>query len=1297
MITQIRANRLEISDRFPLLSFTVNSSGAPRVAEIVLATDIALFRDKTKRTSTNFFSSRELGLLSLPTGPAVYTVPPQILSRFAHADRLWFGLATADAATGSNWTVDLIPNESSPYISLSGLTDKAMGRVRMFPSRSRTVSRPGAQPTAARMEWAGDASHPGTSPAMAPNGSPPEPAGVAPAANGAANRANGNGPANDAPYDDGFGPLPPADQEAASSPPPANGAAERPGLVSAEALAVAQNYTVSDQKIPVTAPQARALTTLERAALEVFIAAAAGPFFPTLTAARLAARPLGLSIAVGIAGGGGLEVGASIGGGIIFAPNGDIGFYGLTEADFGLIFSASATVQFTILHGGISAFNGIANVATVSGGEGIVGGLTAIFDASLNFIGITIEAGVGIGEPVSVYVGIQNSVSGTLALSQSLASAIDPEEMGIEGPAMVVEPTATASALALAGKEYDRVSRVLPSPAFTTGRRGTAIDRIIIHITDAPSTSSTVNHFTRADANSSSHYLVGQDGEIVQFVSESDTAWHARGSNSRSIGIEHVAVKQGGATYGKTHFPELHPSDIQYSESSALVVHLCDKYGLTPDRTTIIGHREADANTSHTSCPDGAWDWDHFMYLVTNRISAPRPVPATGGAQALGGEIPLDPGVGGMSIGMDALEIGDIILSTTDQIPSRLIRFGSGAEVSHAMLFVGQGGQVIESVDEESARGVVLRPLSAALADSSLAVAFRVPGLSDAQKQQIADAAAQHIGRPFNHLGLIRNGSFQIDSATCALLPGQDRERCRNFVGRLELGPGTNEQFFCSQLVMQAFEDAGHRLTTEPAHWNAPGDIARLRLIDGALAYVGHLKAPIPQRSFFGVSLGVNGGASTRAMFNESFTINWDDVDMIGQPTNLSCWATAGALVVGWGRQQSVTPDSIAELAGSSVNMGLNPADVGMFKDAIGLTAEAPQSYTQEGFRNLVETKGPLWVAADVPGLHAIVVTGLYNDGEQMYVRISDPWDRTVGQPGAPGNYLPTHMTGSRYILKWEDFVAEYEKAATDHATVNLQILHNNGVNGRTPNRGERTPLGYMQAAANGQPADRPAADAQPMPTARGDVVADNPFGPSTVLSRQRIEKNGRSYDLAQLKGMVQPASPMLNGDAAAVPGERVMLDDWPYIDGPTGKTQAGIAIDWAHSAGKVGDVAITPLDGQTLDGWSVAVKADLLPNGTGADIAHVKVRVTTTFNKEGEEAQIAVSEVTLGGDGRHQIRHGADQAPLDVPPEVPVRQEPQTAMPTEPASGNGNGAMNGSGNGSGNGNAAPQPALELA
>ena len=54
------------------------------------------------------------------------------------------------------------------------------------------------------------------------------------------------------------------------------------------------------------------------------------------------------------------------------------------------------------------------------------------------------------------------------------------------------------------------------------------------------------------------------------------------------------------------------------------------------------------------------------------------------------------------------------------------------------------------------------------------------------------------------------------------------------------------------------------------------------------------------------------------------------------------------------------------------------------------------------------------------------------------------------------------------------------------------------------------------------------------MPTARGELVADNPFGSSTTLSRQKIEKNGRSYDLAQLKGLVMPVSPTVGGDGVS-------------------------------------------------------------------------------------------------------------------------------------------------------------------
>ena len=125
---------------------------------------------------------------------------------------------------------------------------------------------------------------------------------------------------------------------------------------------------------------------------------------------------------------------------------------------------------------------------------------------------------------------------------------------------------------------------------------------------------------------------------------------------------------------------------------------------------------------------------------------------------------------------------------------------------------------------------------------------------------------------------------------------------------------------------------------------------------------------------------------------------------------------------------------------------------------------EPPQSYSIQGFRDLLERRGPLWVAAAVPGLHAIVVTGMYSDGTSVCVRVTDPWDRQVGTPGAPGAYAKTHATGSRYIMTWDDFVKEYEAAATDFSRVNLQILHADSTAGRTANYGSAASAGYAQA-----------------------------------------------------------------------------------------------------------------------------------------------------------------------------------------------------------------------------------------
>ena len=121
--------------------------------------------------------------------------------------------------------------------------------------------------------------------------------------------------------------------------------------------------------------------------------------------------------------------------------------------------------------------------------------------------------------------------------------------------------------------------------------------------------------------------------------------------------------------------------------------------------------------------------------------------------------------------------------------------------------------------------------------------------------------------------------------------------------------------------------------------------------------------------------------------------------------------------------------------------------------------------------------------------------------------------------------------------------------------------------------------------------------------------------------------------------------------------GQRIVLDDWPYIDGPGGRTAAPVGIDWAWQGGAVGDVAISPATGQVFDGWTAAVGAEISRGAGTPEKASLKVRITSTFRHAGEEDQVAVSEVVLTGDGRFQTRHGVDASPPAPARVAPERQ----------------------------------------
>lgn len=182
-------------------------------------------------------------------------------------------------------------------------------------------------------------------------------------------------------------------------------------------------------------------------------------------------------------------------------------------------------------------------------------------------------------------------------------------------------------------------------------------------------------------------------------------------------------------------------------------------------------------------------------------------------------------------------------------------------------------------------------------------------------------------------------------------------------------------------------------------------------------------------------------------MANDSFDVTWPDVPLINQLTSMSCWAASAAMVVGWRDRLSIDPAAIAAATGdwAAYSAGLNPADFVTLARVWKLDAEPPQSYSTDALRVLLGI-GPFWVAAAVPGFHAVVVTGLYSDGDvtSTYVRINDPWDRDPGTPGAPGAYLATHDRGSQYVLTLRQFAAEYETPAT-YPNVSVQILRSAG------------------------------------------------------------------------------------------------------------------------------------------------------------------------------------------------------------------------------------------------------------
>lgn len=160
-----------------------------------------------------------------------------------------------------------------------------------------------------------------------------------------------------------------------------------------------------------------------------------------------------------------------------------------------------------------------------------------------------------------------------------------------------------------------------PSPNFNARRVPPGcnpVRQLILHYTGMPTGAEAEERLLDADSGVSAHYLVHEDGRVVQMVDEAGRAWHAgvsrwRGCedlNSSSVGVE---IVNPGHEWGYQPFPA-----VQMRAVVRLASAICVRHRI--DRADVIGH--SDIAPARKQDPGELFDW---ALLARHRLALGRP------------------------------------------------------------------------------------------------------------------------------------------------------------------------------------------------------------------------------------------------------------------------------------------------------------------------------------------------------------------------------------------------------------------------------------------------------------------------------------------------------------------------------------------------------------------------------------------------------------------------------------------------------------------------------------------------
>lgn len=152
------------------------------------------------------------------------------------------------------------------------------------------------------------------------------------------------------------------------------------------------------------------------------------------------------------------------------------------------------------------------------------------------------------------------------------------------------------------------VDAVLPSPNHGARAGGRGPSCLILHYTGMADGPAAIAWLRNPDAQVSCHYVVQEDGRVLQLVAEGRRAWHAGRSfwdgetdlNSASIGIEIVNAGHPG---GLPAYP-----DRQIASVIALCRDLIARHRIRPDR--VLAH--SDVAPGRKLDPGERFPWDRL-------------------------------------------------------------------------------------------------------------------------------------------------------------------------------------------------------------------------------------------------------------------------------------------------------------------------------------------------------------------------------------------------------------------------------------------------------------------------------------------------------------------------------------------------------------------------------------------------------------------------------------------------------------------------------------------------------------